>query len=168
MHHTKTKGDLGVLKVMTDLCSKGYLVLVPMTEHASFDLVAYRGNIFQRIQVKYRSLRNGKLEVSSRTSWADKHGTHINQYTADAFDIFALYCPNTDKCYYVKWDGIFDHLYLRIMPSKNNQIKGIHLATDYEEVPWPRSSVGLEHLASTQIVGSSSLSEVANLNIAIH
>ena len=41
-HHTKDKGDLGVAKAYADLVGQGYTVLFPATEHAPFDLVAYR------------------------------------------------------------------------------------------------------------------------------
>lgn len=61
-HHTKTKGDLGVLKAQVDLCEKGYMILYPHTEHAPFDLVIYKDNQFKRVQVKYRELSSkGKL-----------------------------------------------------------------------------------------------------------
>ncbi|WP_180230119.1 hypothetical protein [Bacillus sp. AFS073361] len=33
-HHTKSKGDLGVLKAQVDLYEKGYMILLPHTEHA--------------------------------------------------------------------------------------------------------------------------------------
>ncbi len=33
-HHTKDKGDLGVLKAQLDLFEKGYTILLPYTEHA--------------------------------------------------------------------------------------------------------------------------------------
>ncbi len=52
-HHTKNKGDLGVLKAQVDLCSKGYLILTPLSEHSPFDIVAYKNGEFIRIQVKY-------------------------------------------------------------------------------------------------------------------
>ena len=42
MHHTKQKGDLGVLKAQLDLFEQGFILLNPMTEHAPFDLVAYK------------------------------------------------------------------------------------------------------------------------------
>ncbi|MCZ2258066.1 hypothetical protein KSU66_06130 [Sporosarcina sp. G11-34] len=45
-HHTKNKGDLGVLKAQVDLHQKGYLILNPLTEHAPFDLVVYKENNF--------------------------------------------------------------------------------------------------------------------------
>ena len=77
-HHTKEKGDLGVLKAQVSLYEQGYLILQPVTEHAAFDLVAYRGGFFKRIQVKYKSLdKTGALTVHFRSSWADKHGSHM-------------------------------------------------------------------------------------------
>jgi len=35
----KDNGDLGVLKAQVDLYEQGYLILLPMTEYALFDLV---------------------------------------------------------------------------------------------------------------------------------
>ena len=45
-HHTKDKGDLGVLKAQVSLYEQGYSILLPLTEHAPFDLVAYKDNDF--------------------------------------------------------------------------------------------------------------------------
>jgi hypothetical protein len=68
-HHTKHKGDLGVLKAQVDLYQKGYMILYPQTEHAPFDLVIYKDNQFKRVQVKYRELNShGVLEVTSRSA----------------------------------------------------------------------------------------------------
>ena len=62
-HHTKNKGDLGVLKAQADLCSKGFLVCLPLSEHSSFDLVIYQNGEFKRVQVKARSIKRGSLSV---------------------------------------------------------------------------------------------------------
>jgi hypothetical protein len=56
-HHTKSKGDLGILKAKLDLFEQGYLILNPETEHAPFDIVAYKKGNFRRVQVKYRKLK---------------------------------------------------------------------------------------------------------------
>ncbi|GAA1502007.1 hypothetical protein GCM10009788_01340 [Nocardioides humi] len=73
-HHTKDKGDLGVAKAFADLVGKGYQVLVPMTEHAPFDLVAYKGGSFLRVQVKFRAARSsGSLLVEFKSNWTDRH-----------------------------------------------------------------------------------------------
>ena len=80
-HHTKDKGDLGTAMAYADLVSQGCMVLFPATEHAPFDLVAYRSGRFHRVQVKYRTARSGKVVVSFRSSWADRHGTHRSRST---------------------------------------------------------------------------------------
>ena len=41
-HHTKNKGDLGVLKAQVDLHEKGYMILLPQSEHSPFDVVGYK------------------------------------------------------------------------------------------------------------------------------
>jgi hypothetical protein len=78
MHHTKEKGDLGVLKAQLDLFEQGFMILNPVTEHAPFDLVAYKDGLFIRLQVKYKSVdKHGCLTVHFRSSWADKNGSHM-------------------------------------------------------------------------------------------
>ena len=69
MHHTKERGDLGVLKAQLDLFEQGYSILNPGTEHAPFDLVAYKDCEFKRIQVKYKSAdKSGSITVPTLTS----------------------------------------------------------------------------------------------------
>jgi len=48
-HHTKDKGDLGVLKAQIDLFEQGFTIFVPLTEHCPFDLVAYKDGEFRRV-----------------------------------------------------------------------------------------------------------------------
>jgi hypothetical protein len=66
-HHTKHKGDLGILKAQVDLYQKGYMILNPATEHAPFDIVIYKDGMFKRVQVKYREL-NSKGATGSEIS----------------------------------------------------------------------------------------------------
>ncbi|WP_460849274.1 group I intron-associated PD-(D/E)XK endonuclease [Nocardioides ultimimeridianus] len=51
-HHTKDKGDLAVAKAHADLVGTGCVVLFPTTEHAPFDLVAYRDGAFSRVLLR--------------------------------------------------------------------------------------------------------------------
>jgi hypothetical protein len=98
-HHTKDKGDLGVVKVSADLAEKGYDVLFPVfTEHLPFDLVAYKDNTFYRIQAKYRS--GESVEVPCGTSWADKNGSHKSKYNKNDFDYFGIYLPDLNQIIY--------------------------------------------------------------------
>jgi hypothetical protein len=134
-HHTKNKGDLGVAKAHCDLVEKGYMVLFPTTEHAPFDLVAYDGIKFVRIQVKYRSAVNGSVQIRLENWWADRNGSHGMPIDKSQVDVFCVYCPDTDKCYYFKPENIKTYFSLRIETPKNNQLKRINLAENFTRVP---------------------------------
>jgi hypothetical protein len=134
-HHTKTKGDLGVAKAYCDLVEKGYMVLFPSTEHSPFDLVAYDGNKFIRVQVKYRKAVNGSIQVKMLNWWADKNGSHGKLVDRSQIDIFCVYCPDTDMCYYFKPENVNVCLSLRVATPKNNQSKNVKFADDYTRVP---------------------------------
>ena len=101
MHHTKDKGDRGVMEVQLDLFKQGWMILHPQTEHAPFDLVAYKDGKFLRVQVKYRKFRKNRLEITFRHSWSDSKGTYSEYVNMIDIDVFGIYCPDTDCCYYV-------------------------------------------------------------------
>ncbi len=118
MHHTKDKGDIGVAKAYCDLVEKGFVVLFPATEHAAFDLVAYDGNRFLRIQIKYRRAVNGVIQVNLINWWADKNGSHGKLVDKSQVDVLCIYCPETTKCYYFQAEHINVSLTLRINAPK--------------------------------------------------
>jgi hypothetical protein len=135
-HHTKEKGDLGVLKAQVDLYEQGFAVLVPLTEHAPFDLVAYKHGKFRRVQVKYRKLdRHGKMDIKFSTCWTDKSGTHTVPIDKSEVDIYCVYCPDTDECYYLDPSEFGSNATLRVSAPKNNQAKKITFAKDCRRVP---------------------------------
>ena len=135
IHHTKNKGDLGVAKAHCDLVEKGYMILFPTTEHAPFDLVAYDGIKFIRIQVKYRRAVNGSVQIRLENWWADRNGSHGKPIDKSQIDVFCVYCPDTDKCYYFKPENIKTYFSLRIEAPKNNQSKNINFDEDFARVP---------------------------------
>lgn len=135
VHFTKDKGDLGVAKVHADLAGKGFTVLFPVTEHAPFDLVAYARGEFHRLQVKYRSARAGAVKVQFRSTWADRHGTHTTPMDKDVVDFVSVYCPETDRCYYVRPGAHGRSVTLRIAPSRNGQQAGVLFADSFRELP---------------------------------
>ena len=136
MHHTKEKGDLGVLKAQLDLFEQGFTILNPVTEHAPFDLVAYRNGEFARIQVKYKSVdKHGALTVHFRSSWADKHGTMTRQVDKNEIDLYCVFCPDTDECYYFDPKEFNRSVTLRVEASKNNQTQNVRFAADFRRVP---------------------------------
>ena len=116
VHHTKNKGDLGVLHAQLDLAKRGWTICLPQTEHAEFDLIAYKDGRFLRVQVKYRAAVNGLVAFPLTTCWADKHGVHSVAIDKNAIDVFCVYCPNTDRCYYVEPRKVSRSVHIRISP----------------------------------------------------
>ena len=135
-HHTKNKGDLGVLKAQVDLHQKGYMILIPHTEHSPFDLVVYKDGYFKRVQVKYRELTSrGILEVRFRSSYCNTKGIVTSVVEKNEIDVYCVYCPQTDECYYFDPEKFDKSLSLRVEATKNNQSHNVKFAKDYREVP---------------------------------
>jgi hypothetical protein len=135
-HHTKHKGDLGVLKAQVDLFEQGFTILAPLTEHAPFDLVAYKNGEFRRVQVKYRQLdRFGKMDIKFSTCWTDRQGTHTVPVDKTEVDLYCIYCPDTDECYYLNPMDFGLNVTLRVETPKNGQRKHIKFASDYRRAP---------------------------------
>lgn len=134
-HHTKNKGDIGVLSAQADLARQGFLILLPLTEHAPFDLVAYKKHAYYRVQVKYRSAHNGYVNIRFRSYWSDSKGLHEKQTDKSEIDLFCVYCPQTNECYYFDPKKYKHSFTLRVDSPKNNQKENIHFAKDFREVP---------------------------------
>ena len=135
-HHTKEKGDLGVLKAQIDLFEQGFTILTPLTEHSPFDLAVYRDGEFRRVQVKYRTVdKFGKIDVKFSTCWTDKHGTHTVPIDKTEVDLYCIYCPDTDECYYLDPNKFRSNASLRVERPKNSQQKRVKFAADFRRVP---------------------------------
>lgn len=135
-HHTKTKGDLGILKAKLDLFEQGFLILNPETEHAPFDLVIYQSGHYKSVQVKYRSLnRRGALEVVFRNTYCNSQGIVKKEVDKANIDVYALYCPETDKVYYFDPKNHNKSITLRVDMPRNRQNLNINFAENFRRVP---------------------------------
>jgi hypothetical protein len=121
LHHTKDKGDLGVLKAQVDLFEQGFAIFTPQTEHCPFDLVAYKDGEFRRVQVKYRAV--------------DRYGTHTKSIDKGEVDLYCIYCPDTDECYYIEPEKFCSNVSLRVRAPKNCQQKGVNFAAGFRRAP---------------------------------
>lgn len=135
MHHTKDKGDLGVFKAQLDLHIKGYVVCHPITEHAPFDLVACKDDKCFRIQVKHRKITNGSIRINFHTSWADKNGNHTKNLNKNECDLFCVYCPDNDICYYFNPRDFNKSISLRVDECKMSNQSYVNFAKDFLEIP---------------------------------
>lgn len=144
MHHTKDKGDLGLIKVMCDLSEQGFKILTPFSEHLPFDLVAFSpvsGKLY-KVQVKYRKLTNGIVKVPLKTSFLSSEGVVEKRYKDGDFDVIAVYCPDTQTCAYLTskdTEHLSSSATLRVAPHKVG-VSGVlsvevKMFSDYSEFP---------------------------------
>lgn len=102
-HFTKDKGDIGVAKIIADLAVQGYSVMLPISEHLPFDLVIVSEEAkLLRCQVKYRSLNSdNKIQVEVKNTASNSNGYYTKLVDFEKIDVYAIYCPDLDKCYYM-------------------------------------------------------------------
>ena len=123
-HHTKNKGDYGVLKAQLDLFEKGYMILSPQTEHAPFDLVIYKAGKFLRVQVKYRELKDkGVLNIRFSSCYSSSKKVITKEVNKEEIDLYCIYCPQTDEYYYLDPKKYSKSLTLRLIPQKTSNFK---------------------------------------------
>lgn len=126
MMKTYEKGAIGEHRVVADLINKGYRVHKPLIDSLPYDIVVSIKGFFYRVQVKYVRMRRGNIETSPRRA-----NTQNVKSRNDEFDLLAIFCPDTDQCYYI-WTSEFEtSIRLRTKPTKNNQTHGVRMAEDY-------------------------------------
>jgi hypothetical protein len=139
LNTTKVKGDIGLTQVIADLTKKGKICAIPIADHLPFDLIVCTPDTFvlSKVQVKYRKLgSDGKIHLPlSTVSSSRVHGNKTTPYDLTQFDYFAIYNPDTDKCYYVPTKEILngEQTSWFILAVKNEH-KLNRLASDYTEM----------------------------------
>lgn len=141
---TKQRGIIAEAKIKADLLSKGYDVAVPEGDYLPFDLICITSNLnIYKIQVKSHKIKkNGAVPLSLRRNRyiPSKRCVHNRTYTKKEVDVFALYIPDIDECFYISSD-ILDNrkcaINFRVKEPKNGNIKNIRMVRDYKDFPLP-------------------------------
>lgn len=139
LNSSKEKGDIGLTQIIADLTKKNIQIALPISEHLPFDLIAIdTDGELARISVKYREInKEGVVEVPLRTISNNSQGYKIKIADLNKIDGFAIYCPTTEKCYYVdskELKGMKNTMSLRIKPLNKNyksNIKKIKFGDNY-------------------------------------
>lgn len=132
MGKTQYKGDVGSAVVLAELTKKGYTVSIPFTESARYDLIVDKAGTLYKVQVKCKTPKSDRLEVPLCSN--SEGGSKIYKYTADDIDLVAAVDLNTGKVYYIPASYLPANSFtLRYTAPKNGQLKGIHMASDFED-----------------------------------
>jgi hypothetical protein len=82
MRSTQRKGDTAVAQAIATFTSKGYDVLIPLTESAAYDLVVDTGTTLKRIQVRFTSIG----DVDLRRIHSNSKGYVVKKPPKNAYD----------------------------------------------------------------------------------
>lgn len=130
--HSKQLGAIGVLRVAAKLMSEGYSVFAELGDLSRVDLIVLVNHQPIKIQVKTRTLKDGRITVDSRKSGPG----YQYRYTLDDVDVFAIYIPEEDITLYVNAAQILNAksmFAIRVIQSKNKQEKFVQRHHDYLE-----------------------------------
>ena len=142
--NSKHRGALTELQTLTYLFELGYQVSIPFGDNARYDLVLDVNNKLYKIQVKSASLtqNEGVYKIDCSRMRVNRGENVRKHYTSEEVDYFATMINN--KCYLIPQSEVSDSKFLRFVPPKNGQTKGITFAKDYE------AEVQIEKMVNSQ------------------
>jgi hypothetical protein len=96
-------GALAEAKVAAELIGRGWEVFTPFSGKAPFDLVASRGLVLLRVEVKGCATRrpSGGFAVSLPSVRPNRRGNAVRYLSADVSDVLAIYIKPVDAvCFF--------------------------------------------------------------------
>lgn len=87
-----------MFSVVKELHKLNLNVFSELGDLSKIDLIVETENKLVKVQVKYARLNHGRISLSVRKS--GPNGYRYN-YTESDVDVFAVYCPDTDKVYWI-------------------------------------------------------------------
>lgn len=129
--NSQFKGEITEQQVAIEFLKLGYLVSKPLVQSSRYDFIIDVNHKLYKIQVKTSTLKeNAYIEFATSTSHTNTQGTLNLTYSAEDVDFFATMYKN--QCYLVPHEICGKRQQrLRLIPTKNGQIKGITFAKDY-------------------------------------
>jgi hypothetical protein len=135
----------------------GVPVLQPMFIDCRYDLVFQTDAGLLRIQCKWARCKKGAVLVRARTCRRVAGGYERGTYSPEEVDAIGAYCAEVRRCFLIPIVDIPPSgiIHLRLGPAKNNQLKRLHSAAEYELTLGAIAQLG-ERLSGTQKVAGSS------------
>lgn len=126
------RGEITEQQVAIEFLKLGILVSKPLVQSSRYDFIADINHKLYKIQVKTSTSKeeNSYIEFATSTSHTNTQGTLNLTYSAEDVDFFATMYEG--QCYLIPHNICGKRVQrLRLVPTKNNQTKGIAFAKDY-------------------------------------
>ena len=129
MVNTKSIGELAEAKMLAALVASGEHVLIPFGDNLRYDLGIEKDGKLYRVQVKHGVLKGGVIEFNTGSY---DYSKQLQTYQGEA-EFFGVYCSELDACYLVPVSVAGEtKTRLRVEPTKNNQLRRVRFARDFE------------------------------------
>jgi hypothetical protein len=119
-------GAMGEHLIVADLLQHGFQPHMPVTHNCPYDILATKGTIRFRVQVKYRTTHKGKVELTMRRQTIGGYVPYDNDY-----DIIAIVTNQNKIAYLTKYE-VRRTVVLRVAKAKNNQVKRVREFNKYQ------------------------------------
>jgi hypothetical protein len=128
------KGAIAEAVIAAEAIKAGVEVLRPVAEGCRYDLAFDLGTRFVRVQCKSAPRRGDVIVVATRTCRHTPQGYVRTRYDASEVDAIAVYCPDTERCYWLPIEDVRGRweVRLRLAQARNNQEFAISYAADYD------------------------------------
>lgn len=132
--NSKAIGIINEEEIKLWFLKKGITISVPIGDNARYDFIADINGKLIRFQCKTSNLtrKENCLNFACASIKYNSTGTHRTKYTKDEIDYFITIHPDTGELYIVPVEECGIECNLRLIPTKNGQVKGIKMAQDYE------------------------------------
>ena len=128
--NSKSKGNLGEIKVASEFIKWGCTVSFPFGDNARYDLIIDDGKELKKVQVKYSDYKTENNSWKCQCVSSTNHTTNKNLhgYEKDV-DIIAFYLPDIDTCLMFNISEIKGrtNITIRDTPPLNNQSNVIYV-----------------------------------------
>ena len=127
------KGAIAEAAIACNALELGIGVLRPLGDER-YDLVFDLRNRLVRVQCKWGRRCGDVISVGCYRARRNADGLLRQFYSRTDVDLFAIYCPDVRECYAVPFDELPPGaaVHLRLAPTRNNQMRRIRWARDYE------------------------------------
>lgn len=132
-NNSSTIGNIGEAVAISEFTKRKIPVLIPFGQNTPYDLVIQYKNRFYKVQCKTTEKVLGNSTMRFHTCRTNGFTGQRHKYCENEIDLFFLYCIENGYIGLLKIDDTTgDEFAIRLAATKNNQTKGIHMATDYD------------------------------------
>jgi PD-(D/E)XK nuclease superfamily protein len=162
MSQTTQKGAIAEAAITAEAVRLGVVVLRPFPEGRRYDVVFDVDHRLYRIQCKWGRRKDGVIIVHTGTCRHTPSGYVRTTYGSDEIDGIAVYCGDTDACYFLPIEEVAGRsvVHLRLTPAANRQIIAIKYASDHT-LHGAIAQLGERRHGMAEVVGSSPTSSTS-------